>query len=124
MILAPFTKQGLDHYRLIFLQHRSIPITLFLSFYPSTNLWKGYCDHFCLSVSVCLFVCKHDYRRKNHPVLTKLGQIVYNYKRKDKFEDGLCPLIVLATTIKKPLEIMEMSHNKSVFQHIAIKFAQ
>ena len=24
--------------------------------YPSRNLWKGYCDHFCQSVCVCLSV--------------------------------------------------------------------
>ena len=36
--------------------------------HPSAILWKGYCDHFCLSmcVSVCLLFCKHEYRRTNH----------------------------------------------------------
>ena len=40
----------------------------------------------------------------------KFGQIVYNHNRKVKFEDGLCPLIFKATAVKKPLEIMKISH--------------
>ena len=54
----------------------------------------------------------------------KIGQIVYNHNRKVKFEDGLCPLIFKATAVKKPLEIMKISHYKSDFQHIDVKFAQ
>ena len=54
----------------------------------------------------------------------KIGQIVYNHNRKVKFEAGLCPLIFKATAVKKPLEIMKISHYKSDFQHIDVKFAQ
>ena len=54
----------------------------------------------------------------------KFGQIVYNHNPKVKFEDGLCPLIFKATTVKKPLEIMKISHYKSDFQHIDFKFSQ
>ena len=54
----------------------------------------------------------------------KFGQIVYNHNRKDKFEDGLCPLIFKATTVKKTFEMMKISHYKSDFQHIDVKFAQ
>ena len=54
----------------------------------------------------------------------KFGQIVYNLNRKVKFEDGLCPLIFKATAVKKPLEMMKISHYKSDFQHIDVKFAQ
>ena len=54
----------------------------------------------------------------------KFGQIVYNHNRKAKFEDGLWPLIFKATDIKKPLEMMKISHYKSDFQHIDVKFAQ
>ena len=73
---------------------------------------------------VCHFVCKHNNSRMNHPILMKFGQIVYNHNRKVKFEDGLCPLIVKATAVKKPLEMMKISHYKSDFQHIDVKFAQ
>ena len=52
----------------------------------------------------------------------KFGQIVYNHNQKVKFEDGLCPLIFKATTVKKPLEMMKISHYKSGFQHIDVKF--
>ena len=54
----------------------------------------------------------------------KFGQIVYNHNRKVKFEDGLCPLIVKATAVKKPLEMRKISHYKSDFQHIDVKLAQ
>ena len=54
----------------------------------------------------------------------EFGQIVYNQNRKVKFEDGLCPLIFKATAVKKPLEIMKISHFKSDFHHIDVKFAQ
>ena len=54
----------------------------------------------------------------------KFGQIMYNHNRKVKFEDGICPLIFKATAVKKPLEIMKISHYTSDFQHIDVKFAQ
>ena len=94
---------------------------------PSQILWWGIVITFvCLSVclSVRHFVRKHDWRRTKHPILMKFGQIVYNHNRKVKFEDGLCPLIFKATAVKKPLEMMKISHYKSDFQHIDVKFAQ
>ena len=54
----------------------------------------------------------------------KIGQIVYNHNPKVKFEDGLCSLIFKTTAVKKPLEIMKISHYTSDFQHIDVKFAQ
>ena len=45
----------------------------------------------------------------------KFGQIVYNHNRKVNFEDGLCLLIFKATAVKQPLEIMKISHHKSVY---------
>ena len=55
----------------------------------------------------------------------KFGQIVYNHNRKVKFENVLCPLIFKPTAVKKKLlEMMKISHYKSDFQHIDVKFAQ
>ena len=77
----------------------------------------------CVCVCVCHFVCKHNNSRTNQSILMKFGQIVYNHNRKVKFEDGLCPLIFKVTAIKKPLEMMKISHYQSYFQHIDVKFA-
>ena len=98
---------------------------------PPHKMWRGIVITFvcvsvclCVCLSVCHFVCKHNNSRTNHSILMKFGQIVYNHNRKVKFEDGLCPLIFKATAVKKPLEMMKISHYKSYFQHIDVKFAQ
>ena len=101
--------------------------SIFNVFTPSQILWWGIVITFvCVSVCVCVchFVRKHDNSRTNHPILIKFGQIVYNDNRKVKFEDGLYPLIFKATAVKKPLEMMKISHYKSDFQHIDVKFSQ
>ena len=56
-------------------------------------------------------------------ILMKFGQIVYSHNRKVEFEDGLCPLIYKATTVKKTV-MNNISHYKIFFQHIDVKFAQ
>ena len=84
---------------MIFLSYKNV-------FFPMSNFVKGYCDHFCLSVSVCVchFVDTIKGELSIHPIFMKFGQIVYNHNRKVKFEDRLHPLIFKAIGVKNRLK--------------------
>ena len=91
---------------------------------PSQILWWGIVITFvCLCVCLCVTLSvnriKGELSIRFWWKLVRLCIIIIG-----KFEDGLCPLIFKANTIKKPLEIMKISHYKSDFQHIDVKFAQ